>query len=53
MISNKLLELCHKFIDDNNITCAETIYQQDRIITNAYELIEHICDLIGYKQSEE
>ena len=42
-----------KFIDDNNISCKETIYQTDRVITNAYEFIQTLCNLVGYKKFEE
>lgn len=49
----ELWNLCKKFIDDQNIGCPETIYQTDWVIENAYHLIERICDIVGYKESEE
>lgn len=48
-----LYSLCEKFIEDNGITCSETIYQTDWVIQNAYSLIQDICDTIGYSKAEE
>ena len=49
----ELFNLCKKFIDQHHIHCAETIYQSDRIIENAYEFIEQICDVVGYVELED
>jgi hypothetical protein len=51
--SKELYELCKNFIQENGITCEESIYQCDKIAENALEFIESICDLIGYEESEE
>jgi hypothetical protein len=53
-VENKqaLYELCLKFIEDNNIHCAETVYQADRVIEHAYQFITDICDIIGYVDLE-
>jgi hypothetical protein len=51
--NKELLALCKKFIDDNDIGCSEVIYQSDRVIENAYEFIEDICDIVGYKEYED
>ena len=48
-----LMEVCQKFITDNQITCPETIYQTDHVIANAYKLIEDICDIVGYEVDED
>lgn len=48
-----LLEFCQKFIQDQNITCSETVYQSDRVIENAYEFIDGICDIVGFKDADE
>lgn len=48
---NKLWTLCKKFVETQQITCAESVYQSDRVIENAYELIEEICNLVGYKET--
>ncbi len=47
---SRLLTLCEKFIEENNICCPETIHQTDWVIENAYELIEGICEIVGYKE---
>ena len=48
-----LVALCIKFINDNKISCPETIHQTDWVIENAYEFIEKICDLVGYYEEPE
>lgn len=50
---NDLYRVCIDFITKQKITCAETIYQSDRVIENAYEFIEEICDLVGYAKYED
>lgn len=49
---NELHALCLKFINDQKITCAETVFQSDRVIENAYEFIRKICDIVGYAENE-
>lgn len=49
---SELWKLCQKFIEDNNITCKETIHQCDWVSLNSYEFIEEICKLVGYKGEE-
>jgi hypothetical protein len=49
----ELLTLCELFIKEQRITCPETIAQSDRVIENAYEFIEAICDIVGYHKEEE
>ena len=48
-----LYELCAKFINDNKIHCAETVYQADRVNDNSYEFIRKICDIVGYVDLED
>ena len=48
----KVLTIVHKFIQKNNITCAETIMQSDRVIENAYDFIEELCVAAGYAEEE-
>lgn len=50
---NELHKVCLEFITKQRIDCAETIYQSDRVIENAYELIKDICDIVGYVKYEE
>lgn len=49
----ELFKLCKKFIEEQDIHCAETVYQSDRVIENAYEFIEEICNIVGYVEDEE
>ena len=53
MMRDELLEVCMKFIQDNQINCRENIYQSDRVVLNAQEFIERICDVVGYYDVEE
>lgn len=48
-----VLAIVDLFIGDNDITCPEAIYQSDRVIQNAYEFIESLCDVAGYADFEE
>lgn len=41
------------FIEKHNITCPEVIYQYDNVIIDAYEFIERLVDIAGYKQDED
>lgn len=50
--ARKLIEVCEKFMEDQNITCAETVYQADRVMENACDFIMEICDIIGYIEFE-
>ena len=52
-LEKELLLLCQKFIKDNEIGCAESIYQSDRVILNSPDFIHDICELVGYHQFEE
>lgn len=48
-----LVEFCRKFITDQAISCAETVYQTDRVIENAYEFIAGVCEIVGYHQDTD
>ena len=48
----KLNNVCRDFIDAHQITCAEAIYQVDNNIIDAPELIEEICNVIGYFKND-
>lgn len=49
----KLWSICMQFIQDQNISCEETIHQCDWVIENAYGLIQDICDVVGYHEDDE
>jgi hypothetical protein len=42
-----------EFVEAQRIGCPEIIYQTDWVIENAYEFIEDVCDIVGYKEDEE
>jgi hypothetical protein len=44
---------CLEFVEAQQIGCPEIIYQTDWVIENAYEFIEDVCDIVGYKEDEE
>lgn len=46
-------EQCKKFIEENRISCPETIGQCDHVIENAYDFIERICDIVGYYEYKD
>lgn len=52
-IDAELFDLCKDFIKDNKISCAEDIFQRDSIEANALDLVEQICDIIGYHEEDE
>lgn len=49
----ELYNLCKKFVKDQNIHCAETVHQSDRVIENAYVFIEQLCNIVGYYEEDE
>lgn len=50
---SKVEEIIKKFIEENKISCPECIYQCDWVIEHAYELIENLCDEVGYYEESE
>jgi len=51
--TTELWKFCKQFIEDQRIRCSESVYQTDRVITNAYEFIEGVCDIVGYYEDED
>lgn len=49
----ELLRVCQQFIADNEISCAETIYQTDRVVENSFAFIEAVCDVVGYHERDD
>lgn len=41
------------FINTNDITCSEVIYQEDYVLESSLDLIKELCDIVGYKFIEE
>jgi hypothetical protein len=50
---DKLWQICQDFITKQRIGCCEIICQSDRVIENAYDFIEDICDVVGYLPYED
>ncbi len=48
-----LWQYCIKFIEILNIYDAETVYQTDRVIENAYVFIADVCEIVGYVDYED
>lgn len=47
-MNQELYNLCKQFVEDNKISCPETVHQCDRVIINSYDFIEKMCDIVGY-----
>ena len=47
-----LRTLVKKFIEDNTIICAESVYQTDWVVENSLEFIESLCEVVGYYKGE-
>lgn len=50
---DKVWEICEKFMKDQEIRCVEDVHQTDRVIENAYEFIEEVCNIIGYPDEDD
>lgn len=44
----RLGRLVVEFVDEQCITCPETIYQTDRVIENAYDFVRRLAEVVGY-----
>lgn len=49
----KVLTLVREFIDTYEIRCAESVHQNDRVIENAYDLLEELGEAAGWAEPEE
>ena len=49
----KLAELCKKFIADNDISCAEAIYQCEGVVLASPQFIESMCNIVGYADVDQ
>ena len=49
----KVYQIVKKFVADQRIYCSETVYQSDRVIENAYQFIEELCEVVGYRDFKE
>ena len=48
-----LRTLVKKFINDNKICCAESVYQCDCVSENSLEFIESLCEVVGYYKGDD
>ena len=53
VVGTELEREVRAFVEKHNITCPETIYQQDSVILDAMEFIERLVDFAGYKEQDE
>lgn len=47
-VESTLTAIVRAFVEKHEIGCAETIYQSDRVIENAYGLVENLVNVVGY-----
>jgi hypothetical protein len=52
-VKSLLLEHCQQSINDQRISCPETIYQTDRVVENAADFIWGVCNIVGYHEEGE
>lgn len=48
-----LWNVCKNFIEEYEIGCVEQIWQTDSVIIAAPELVQGVCEVVGYKPYEE
>jgi hypothetical protein len=48
-----LWNACYNFIKENEIGHVEQIWQTDSIIIASPELVERVCEIVGYAEYEE
>ena len=51
--AERVLKIIEQFVIDQRISCDETIYQSDRVIVNAYDLMYELINVAGYMEIEE
>ena len=49
----QVLDTVKAFMQEQKISCAETIWQCDRVILNAYDFIRELCEAVGYYEYPE
>ena len=48
-----LWNLCKYWICKHQVACPESIYQRDDVSLSVYELVEEICETVGYFDDHE
>jgi hypothetical protein len=41
---------CRAFVEQQHISCSETVYQTDHVIENACEFIDGVCKIVGFAE---
>jgi len=49
----KLWNACMNFIKKHEIGCVESIWQMDSTLVAAPELVEEVCEIVGYLPYED
>lgn len=52
-MEKELVDTIREFIEEHDITCPETIFQSDNISLESLNLIETLCEIVGYKDNED
>lgn len=47
-MEEQLKDIVERFVNKHEITCAESIYQDDEVIANSYQLMEELIQVVGY-----
>lgn len=42
-----------EFVEKQQITCSETVYQSDRVIENGYDFIDGCAKIVGFYKDDE
>lgn len=50
---SKLETIIREFMQEHRITCAESIYQRDSVFEAAPDLVEALCNEVGYPVGDE
>lgn len=49
----ELTTICQRFVNEHEIRCVEDVYQRDSLQEHFPELVENICETIGYYDAED
>ena len=48
-----LWKVCKDFVEEDEIGCVEQIWQTDSVLIAAPELVEGVCNVVGYVEYED
>lgn len=51
--ADKVFKIVKAFVEKHGISCPEAIGQNDRVIEDAYNFIEDLCNVVGYIEYDE